>query len=291
MLMKHNNKIVVSASRRTDIPAFYMDWFMAGIRQGCFSVVNPFSQAVTRISVQPDDVHTIVFWSKNYSHFLKQGCGPILEEAGYHLFFHFTINSELQVLEPNVPPLVQRLEQLAQMAYKFGPLSITWRFDPICYFTVDGKVFNNLSDFKRIADAAAACGIKRCVTSFLDIYRKIEKRCRAMDSFSFFPPAPEKQAEILMRMKAVLSERGITLFTCCEKRTVPILPPEAGISGSACIDHGLLEQLHGPGLSGKKDRGQRISQGCGCMESRDIGSYRLHPCWHNCLFCYANPKA
>ncbi len=288
--MSKESKKIISASRRTDIPAFYMDWFMASIGQGFFEVQNPYSKVLQKVPASPDSIHSIVFWSKDYSKFLQGGHGTILEDVGYHLFFHFTINSESPVLEPRVPPLDLRLKQLREMACRFHSKTITWRFDPICHFLWNNRPCHNLGDLEKIADAAAACGVTRCVTSYIDIYRKIVTRSLALNGFSFAPPPLERQAEILLSMEDLLAERGIDLYTCCEKDLMPYLPPDTTIKPHACIDHNLLEELFGPGLSRKKDRGQRSKQGCGCMESRDVGSYALHPCPHNCLFCYANPQ-
>ena len=287
--MSQNKKTVISASRRTDIPAFYMEWFMAGIDRGFFEVENPYSKAMHKVPSYREAVHSIVFWSKDYSHFMNKGYGTTLTKTGYHLFFHFTINSESPILEPRVPPLDLRLNLLAAMARQYGPEAITWRFDPICHFHAEKGPGHNLQDFTKIADAAAACGITRCVTSFVDVYRKLVTRTGALKNFSFATPDPQRQVEILMRMKRVLEARGMRLFTCCENTLNNFLAQDCGILPHACIDHHLLEKLYGPGLSQKKDKGQRASQGCGCMESRDIGSYSMHPCKHNCLYCYANP--
>ncbi|WP_073478631.1 DUF1848 domain-containing protein [Desulfatibacillum alkenivorans] len=288
--MKKHFKTVISASRRTDIPAFYMDWFMAGVKQGFFEVQNPFSKIMHKVPADNEAVHSIVFWSKDYSPFLRGGYGTALIDTGYHLFFLFTINSESPILEPRTPPLANRLAALKELAEQFGPEAVTWRFDPICHFATEQGPQNNLGDFVSIADAAAACGVTRCVTSFVDVYRKLVTRTKALNNFSFTPPGPERQAEILLRMQKVLQERGITLYTCCENRLEGILPEDCGILPHACINHDLLEKLYGPGLSKKQDKGQRASQGCRCMESRDIGSYSLHPCKHSCLYCYANPE-
>ena len=287
--MEKKGKIVLSASRRTDIPAFYMDWFEAGIRRGFFEVQNPFNQQVQTIPAAAGDVHSIVFWSKNYGPFLSRGFGEHLEKLGYHLFFHFTVNSRSSLLEPRVAPLSQRLSQMGALAQRFSAPAITWRFDPVCHYTQQGVAKNNLDDFESIADAAAACGISRCVTSFVDLYRKVAQRSQRVPGFAFDPLSPEKQAEILCRMEAVLAPRNITLFTCCEKQTLALVPASSEIFPSACIDHGLLEKLFGPGLSRARDLGQRASAGCGCMQSKDVGSYAAHPCFHDCLFCYARP--
>ena len=168
--MKPKTKIVISASRRTDIPAFYMDWFMEQIKQGKFKVKNPFNQKEYIVSALPSDVHTIVFWSKNFGPFIKKKYYNELIKIGYNLFFNFTINSFSPLLEPNIPPLKNRLEQLNFLADYFKPKSINWRFDPICFYETNNKIYDNLKDFETIAEKASEYGIKRCITSFMDNY-------------------------------------------------------------------------------------------------------------------------
>jgi len=283
-------KIVISASRRTDIPAFYMAWFMEQIKKGFFKIRNPFNQKISIINSTPDKVHTIVFWSKNFEAFIKGKYGQRLQNKGYNLFFNFTINSESKVLEPNVPPLNQRLRQLDYLSSYFGPESINLRFDPVCFFkTGELNCENNLDDFKYIVSQASQYGIKRCITSFMDHYKKIKKRTSIMENFSFIDPPLEKKINILLKMEKILNKKKIQLLTCCEKELLNYLPPDSRITDSSCISNNLLLDLFGGKLSLKKDTGQRVKSGCGCKVSTDIGSYRLHPCYHNCLFCYANP--
>jgi len=282
-------KIVISASRRTDIPAFYMPWFMDGIKQGEFKVENPYNGRITRVPATPEAVHTIVFWSKNFGPFLRGGYGEDLTARGYHLFFNFTINSHCPDLEPRVPPLDDRLAQLEALCKRFSPEAVLWRFDPICFYNTPAGPRDNLGDFDRIATTAAGFGIERCVTSFLDLYRKIQKRTENGSGVSFLSPPIEKQKKILLLLQARLKPLGISLYTCCEKEILETLSPDAGISPSACIPGRLLTQLYGGDISLRKDPGQRAAAGCGCTVSSDIGSYRVHPCHHDCLFCYANP--
>ncbi len=290
--MEKNNREVISASRRTDIPAFYMDWFMAQVAQGYFEVFNPYNNRVSKVSAGPDSVHTFVFWSKNFGPFIGGDYARKLEQMGYNLFFNFTINSEDSLLEPNVPPLGTRLEQLKHLCQHFVPESVQWRFDPICFYQAYGsRIQDNLKDFERIADYAAKVGVKRCVTSFVDDYPKIQRRLSGMDGFSFCDPPMEKKLELVQNMEEQLARRGISLFTCCERETLERLPEDTSISKSSCIPNSLLARLFGGRISMKDDMGQRVEKGCGCKVSRDIGSYRLHPCFHNCLFCYANPSA
>lgn len=269
-----------------------MPWFMERINRGVFEVVNPFNRKVRKVPATPVDVHTIVFWSKNFDPFIKEGYGQNLQNAGYHLFFNFTINSYAPRLEPQVPPLDIRFAQLEKLSGHFGPRAINWRFDPICFIrTRKGKIENNLDDFNRIAEKAAECGIERCITSFMDPYPKIKKRLANMPDFSFSELPLEDKKEIILNMEQILNARNINLKLCCEKEVLGALPANTTVTEAACIPNDLLMALFGGNLSLKKDSGQRVKKGCGCKVSVDIGSYHHHPCFHNCLFCYANPSS
>jgi hypothetical protein len=283
-------KQVVSASRRTDIPAFYMDWFMDQIFRGCFHFENPYSRKVSVVPVSPENTDTLVFWSKNFKVFLDGGYGEALIKMGYHLFFNFTINSFDPILEPHVPDLGDRLVQLQTLVERFGPETVTWRFDPICHYSLDdNNLRDNLNDFSLIAAQSAKAGIKRCVTSFVDLYAKVTSRGKLISGFSFVDIPLEKKRDIILNLNKILSPQNIGLFLCCERDLFQSLPLGCGIEESSCIPNPLLGKLSGCLLSKVKDSGQRKAKGCGCYASRDIGSYRLQPCYHNCLFCYANP--
>jgi len=285
-------RIIISASRRTDIPAFYMDWFMQGIGDGYFEVTNPFNRHVSKVTATPEHVHTIVFWSKNFRPFLEGGYGEALRQMGYRLFFNFTVNSESPWLEPHIPALTDRLETLKRLAGRFGPDSIHWRFDPICFFRPPGgSDTDNLTDFQEIAQVMGDSGITRCITSFMDHYPKIKKRLAALPGFVFHDPPLEKKVQALEWLTQVLNPHHIDLYTCCEKEVTAALPADLAIYPSQCIPGRLLADLFGGDISLRKDSGQRVKQGCGCTVSSDIGSYHRQPCRHNCLFCYANPSS
>ena len=291
-------RIILSASRRTDIPAFYLPWFMQQLKKGYFDIQNPFNRQIRRVQALPDDIYAIVFWSKNYGPFLTSQTGQRLTQKGYKLYFNFTLNSESVVLEPGVPPLSARLEQMAQLAALSGPDKIAWRFDPICRFTNLGAPGeqDNLSDFSRIADTAARLGIKKCVTSFMDLYPKINKRLKYMAGthdihlvFQNFD-LPQRQA-IIKKLTGQLTARGITLHLCCEKDTCESLGPNTQVRPNACVDaHELFRLFGGDPPDMRRDYGQRSKQGCRCTRSVDVGSYQEHPCHHDCLYCYANPS-
>ncbi|MGD2273013.1 MAG: DUF1848 family protein [Desulfobacterales bacterium] len=290
--MEPSTQIVISASRRTDVPAFYLDWFMDRLNRGHFEVINPYNRKVSFVTAAPEAVHSIVFWSKDFGPFLRRGIGEQLRQRGFNLFFNFTINSDAPLLEPHVPPLRQRLQQLDSLSKRFGCGAVTWRFDPICFYRVNnGGIKDNLADFERIAGAAARCGISRCITSFMDHYPKIKKRIKSIAGFSFVDPPLGKKIRVLLAMEKKLRPDHIRLYTCCEKHLQANLPAGAVIEKSACIPHDLLVELYGGNLSFRKDHGQRTKNGCGCGVSVDIGSYHLHPCDHRCLFCYANPAS
>lgn len=285
-------RIVISASRRTDIPAFYMPWFMSCIDRGYFHVSNPFNKQVSKVPAAPHQVHSIVFWSKNFGSFIKEGYGEALSQMGYKLFFNFTVNSPHPLLEPEVPELDKRLEQLTFLCDRHSPQAIHWRFDPICFFKDQHDApGNNLDHFETIARRAGDLGIKVCITSFVDLYRKVQRRLNARSDLRIYDPPLTVKIDQVLRMARILTGFKIQLHLCCEKEVLAALPPDAGVQAASCIPNRQLIQLFGPGISLSKDRSQRAQAGCGCGLSKDIGSYHLHPCHHNCLFCYANPAS
>jgi hypothetical protein len=125
----------------------------------------------------------------------------------------------------------------------------------------------------------------------MDHYPKIRKRISSMPGFEFFDPPLEKKLDILTRLETELAFGNIQLSVCCEKELLEFLPRKSTITRSTCIPGALIHQIFGGRISQKKDAGQRIKAGCGCTVSSDIGSYHQQPCYHNCLFCYANPKS
>ncbi len=276
-------KKVISASRRTDIPAFYFDWFLDCLDQGRFTLTNPYNGRERTVAVSPESVAAIVFWSKNY--------GPLLRRlgrlSGWNCVFNFTLNSHDPLLEPGVPPLEERMGQMSSLVERFGPEAVRWRFDPVVFYYRDGRPHDNLHAFGPLLEFAAGLGIDSCTISFMDPYRKIDRRQRSVPDFAFEYPDSGRMLEVAAQMAVMAADRGVKILTCCE-------PEVAGagienIEASGCIDHGLIGRLYGEKLSGRRDRGQRAASGCLCNESIDIGSYGSQPCRCDCLYCYANP--
>ncbi len=286
----------MSASRRTDIPAFYMDWFLEQIRLGFFNIKNPYTKTIKKLDLSKENIHSIVFWSKNYDIFINTCAGERLQKLGFNLYFNFTINSDSDLLEPNLPPLKKRLEQLDLLASRFGPETIAWRFDPICFFRTkaNGPMQNNLGDFNIIAKAVQKTGIKKCVTSFCDSYAKIQKRVRFLfkennQTFLFTDPSFDQKKHIIHQMENDLKKKKIQLYLCCEKQVFSSLDTDSSVLKNACINGNELRNIFGGKPEIRRDYGQRSKKGCQCTRSIDVGSYEDHPCFHNCLFCYANP--
>jgi hypothetical protein len=290
--LQKNNQIVLSASRRTDIPAFYMDWFMSGLEQGYFTIHHPYHRKKIIVPANPEKIHSIVFWSKNYGQFIQNAYAQRIQSKGYHLYFHFTINTSSEILEPGVPLLNNRLEQIVALGKIVDPTVINWRFDPICcYQTYDKngtlQLFDNLHELDIIAQAVSKAGVKRCVTSFMNSYKKINQRLKNIPFFNFIDYKPSEKIRILLKMEQMLASYGIQLFVCCEKELLQLLPEDSNIQANSCIPSEFLMKHYGGKLSLRKDYGQRVKSGCECRVSRDIGDYICHPCLHQCLYCYA----
>jgi len=270
-------KQVISVSRRTDIPAHYLNWLIERVNEGQVSVVSPFNPHQSRtVSLRPDDVHTLVFWSKNYR--------VLLDNVRYfrryqNLLFHFTIN-DCPGLEPAIPPLPERLEQACQLIGIFGPERLAWRFDPLVFW--NGGTQHNAGSFGRIAEHMAGLGVRRCIFSFAHWYSKCVTRANR-HGFDYYDPPTAQKLEITDRLAQVAKGFGIVLQSCCGDDLTAV----DNVEKAHCIDGNLLSALAGEPCDTARDTSQRKM--CGCTKSVDIGSYEDQPCRHACLYCYANP--
>lgn len=268
-------KSVISASRRSDIPACYLPWLINCLKKGYVVVKNPYSGIARRIDLRPEAVHTLVLWSKNFAPFLKQ------REAfkDYDLFFNFTVN-DCQSLEPHILPLAERLTQVKELVNLYGAEQLQWRFDPIVLWN-DGKK-DNIKSFKKIAEYMSQLEVTCCVFSFAHYYEKVKKRLQRI-GFDYYIPTKQEKLELTEQLVESGDKFNITMKACCDDDLFAV----SGVEKSHCIDGVLLQRIKGESCSIKKDPGQRKK--CGCTESIDIGSYELQPCHHGCIYCYANP--
>jgi len=265
---------IISASRRTDIPGFYSDWFMRRLRAGSVSYPNPYSGEVHTVSLLPDDVHSIVFWSKHYAPLLPHL--DELEERGYRATFHYTITGAPRELEPHVPAWQEEVKTLRDLAGRTTPGHVTWRFDPILFTDQLGAPLY-LQRFQEIASSLEGA-VERCAFSFATFYAKVARQLDRAVVRYVDPPLEQKEA-LVEQMADIGDERGITLHACCWPDLVG-----GRIRQSHCVDGGLLGRLFPDRPLVSERRPTR--DGCGCYASRDIGMYDTCP--YGCVYCYAN---
>ncbi len=271
--------MILSVSRRTDIPAFYATWFLHRVRAGFCVVPNPFRPAqVSRVSLEPQDVDAFVFWSKNPAPLLPHLAE--LEARGYRYYFQFTLNGYDRRFEPHMPALPERIATFRALARQTAPWRVVWRYDPILLSTWTPADFHR-ETFRRLADQLA--GSTTCVVvSLVDFYAKTRRRLAALErQGNTVTRTPEQapEAHVLLRdLAGIARQHGMTIQTCAEGTDFR----EIGVPAGACIDPTILARLGRP-LSLPKDPGQRPL--CLCVTSRDIGM--TDTCLHDCVYCYA----
>ncbi|MFX0019476.1 MAG: DUF1848 family protein [Candidatus Hermodarchaeota archaeon] len=278
---------IISCSRRTDIPAFLMEWVIEKINIGNVEVINPFNRKqIYRVSLDPKDVKCWCWWSKNFKEWIKAYHS---DQALFDLYkghsFQFTINSPSE-LEGNINvSLEERFKQMEWLIESFGNLSVNFRFDPIIFYRKknSNSISSNLDKFTYIIENISSLGLTEMIFSFATIYSKVKNR---MISRGFIPidPAIRKKKEILNKLNFICEKYNITMKACCQ----PDLLGIKGIEQAHCIDAYKIEKIIGEPIPKIKDSGQRKS--CGCFKSKDIGGYTgIFRCNHNCDYCYASP--
>jgi hypothetical protein len=279
-------KKVISASRRTDLVAFFPEWFASILKKGEAEVHGPSGYTYT-VNLNPDVVHTVVLWSKNFTNVIENHAGlkDMLQKYA-QLYCHFTITGlGGTFIERSVPAYRTSLLQLGDLVDLVRmPERVTVRFDPIVYWKEGDGICSNLQIFEKMAPTLQKKGIKNVRISFAQWYKKAVRRA-VKHGFQYFDPPNEQKLEDARSIVRVAQEWGLDLFSCSQDFLTEI--PE--IRPSSCIDGFFLYSIH-PGkesLSTKKDKTQRVE--CRCTESVDIGSYTQF-CPHCCLYCYANPK-
>lgn len=307
--------IIISASRSTDIPAFYAKWFINRLAAGYCVWYNPFNQKPMRISF--DKTKVVVFWTKNPEPLIEYL--PELDKRRIHYYFQFTLNDyEAEGFEPNVPALEQRIETFKRLSTLIGKERIIWRFDPLVLTEtltprkLLTKIFHIGNKIRGYTD--------KLVFSFIDVraYRKVQNNL--VKEIPFFTKENVETAEPTGKLQEELVEGlaklrehwksegwNLELATCGEEVDLE----KYGIKHNRCIDGELMERIFSddkelvyylrtgklpePDLFGGlpdlppvgknlKDKGQR--KVCGCIVSKDIGMYNT--CRHLCVYCYAN---
>lgn len=266
--------MIVSASRRTDIPAFYSDWFMDKIGQGFSYVMNPFNRKqVNKIILTPDTVNCFVFWTKNAAPMMDKL--HVLDEKGFKYYFLFTVTPYGRDIEPGIEDKERILDTFVSLSNLIGRKKVVWRYDPILISRRYDKGYH-YEMFEKYCERL--CGsTEKCVVSFLDMYAKTERNTRDLD---IIQPDGKDMNEIAFKLGDIAKRYRIVIETCCEK----IDMSHPNIKPGKCIDKELIEWITGRPINAEKDASQR--EGCGCVKSVDIGQYNT--CLHGCAYCYAN---
>lgn len=268
--------MIISASRRTDIPSYYSDWFINRIKERYVLVRNPMNiHQINKINLSPDFVDGIVFWTKNPI--------PMFDKLtllnDYTYYFQFTITSYDKDVEPNIPsknnhiiPAFQKLSDL------IGPERIIWRYDPILLnqkYTID----YHKEYFEKIAKRIKGFS-KSCTISFIDLYRNISRNIKRLDLIDL---TTDKIFLLCKSLSEIAHSYDLKINTCAEKIDLS----QFDIEHACCINRELFERLLGYKLNVGKDKNQRHE--CSCVESIDIGMYNT--CLNGCRYCYANYNA
>lgn len=265
--------MIISASRRTDIPSYYSEWFINRLKAGYVYVRNPMNpRQISEVSLSPEVVDGIVFWTKNPAPMLDR----LNELRDYTYYFQFTLTPYGTDIERNIPskngviiPIFQKLSSL------IGKERVIWRYDPILLnakYTAQYhlKYFRVLCD--RLADHT-----EKCTISFLDLYKNIR---RSITPLGIHPPTSGQIEELTGRFCEIAKEHNLYIDTCAEEIDLRTY----GVGHASCIDRNRLERIGKYKLTIERDKNQRAA--CGCVSSIDIGAYNT--CRNGCVYCYAN---
>ncbi|HEY3377181.1 MAG TPA: DUF1848 domain-containing protein, partial [Armatimonadota bacterium] len=257
-------------------------WWMRRIREGACAVVNPFNpRQVSHVSLRPEHVDAIVFWTRNAAPLL-----PYLAELngrGYRYYFQYTLTGYNSAIEPNVPEVANVVTTLTQLAAAIGPERICWRYDPILFTNTMPPEYH-LEHFAALASALR--GLTQHVTvSLFDEYRGAMRRLRELApavQLLEIPETSERFAHCMRTLASIAEAQGMAISSCAE--TVDLRP--YGIMPGQCIDGAYLRRVFGIEVATAKDPNQRAA--CGCVASKDIGAYDT--CLHGCRYCYATHR-
>lgn len=267
--------MILSVSRRTDIPSYYSEWFMNRLREGYVCVRNPMNaNQVSKVPLSPDLVDCIVFWTKNPKPLLNYL--DTVSSLGYNFYFQFTITPYDNTIEKNLLNKREIVDIFISLSNKIGKNKVVWRYDPIILndeFTIDFHV----DAFSKMAKKLAGY-TDECIISFVDPYRKTK---RNMGKDLIRDISIDEMKTIANSFSKIAADANIILKTCSEKIDLD----EFGIKHASCIDRKRIESIIHCTLSNKiKKDGQRSE--CGCIECIDIGAYNT--CKNGCSYCYAN---
>jgi hypothetical protein len=274
--------VIISASYKTDIPAFYSPWFMRRLHAGYCKTVNPYGRQVYTLPLTPDVVDGFVFWTKNIGPFLDSL--PQIQRLGYPFVVQYTITGYPRELEERVLDAAHTVASLRALADRYGPAVPVWRYDPILITSLTPPAWHrrNFASLARSLQGAT----DEVVVSFAQVYKKARRNLNEAAHTSGFTwhehemTPPETARELVAELAGMAASYGMRLTICSQHMLhTPGVTQEA-----RCVDAERLERVSGKSLLGRiKLQGNRAE--CGCYASRDIGEYDTCP--HGCVYCYA----
>jgi transcriptional regulator len=273
--------MIISASRRTDIPAFYAKWFINRVHEGYCTVPNPFNhKQVARITLKPRDVDVIVFWTRNPAPLL-----PYLDELdtlGFRYYFQYTLLKNPRELEEKSPSFDQSVNTFRQLSEKIGSSRVIWRYDPIVFTELTGMRFH-MEAYEEIAGKLKGF-TNRSVISIMDSSSQAQKRIRELEKqgihvYNIQGFTGDRFDTLMRNLVKSANSNGMEIVSCAEELELATY----GIKPGKCIDDEYVKKIFGFDVTHKKDPGQR--KACGCVISQDIGMY--DSCLFGCQYCYA----
>ena len=265
--------MIISASRRTDIPAFYADWLINRLKAGSVLLRNPYNpKNISRITFDRESVDCIVFWTKNAQPMLSKL--DLIDAMDYPYYFQFTITPYEKQIERNLPDKPVIMDTFRRLSSLLGPKRVIWRYDPVI-INQEYSADYHLDKFGSMCNTLGSY-TEQCVFSFIELYPKIRRNVQGIVKQ---PVLLADRHKVAQGFAKIAQEYQLSLATCCEGADFSLYP----IKRAACIDQKLIEEITGYSLKPLKDEYQRSA--CNCLKSVDIGAYDC--CSHGCIYCYA----
>jgi hypothetical protein len=268
---------VITASRRTDVPAFYGEWLIRRLRAGFCHVRNPYSGAVSRVALAPQDVAALALFTRDPGPLLPQLPGLLAD--GYAIYTHVSLNGYPLAFEPHAPVVARVLASVERLSETLGPGQVIWRYDPVLLSDATPAGYH-LARFEGLAARLEGLTTS-CYLSFAAFYRKTERRLGAVErreGLAVRRPAEDEQRALARALLGIAAARGITLHACAGAHLL-----DEGLERGSCADAALVTRLRPDlrlALKAAPTRG-----GCGCCEATDVGAFDT--CIYGCEYCYA----
>ncbi len=261
--------MILSISRRTDIPAYFSTWFINRLKEGYAYYQNPYNkEQLYKVNLDKKDIDVIVFWSKNPANLMKK----LHYLEGYNYYFQFTLTSYNSQVEKNLPKKAELIETFIKLSNTIGKDKVIWRYDPIIISDYYTKSYHYHYFDKLCSKLANYCNYVSI--SFLDFYENTSFNCKSLKINEI---DMKEKKEIALKLNEIANKYNLKLKICSQKITDEI-------GKASCIDKNLIKTLFGLSLNLPIDKHQR--KGCQCLKSIDLGIYSS--CSNYCIYCYAN---